>query len=170
LSGQWASERTPEPFDGHKAQVAVDPESQLITAVDVLAGNAPDHERALELVEQAQANASVMVQETVGDCAYGGSNTRQTFAEAGRKLVAKVANRHGQAQFSKDDFRIDLQSMSCECPAAQQSRKVVSISSGERYGAPGVPPCGRFASMRLSVTAVRCDLRVCERALEKVDW
>jgi hypothetical protein len=52
----------PRAFDGHKAQVAVDPESQLITAVDVLAGNAPDHERALELVEQAQANASVMVQ------------------------------------------------------------------------------------------------------------
>jgi hypothetical protein len=150
-------------FDGHKAAIAVDPESQLITAVDVLAGNAPDHERALELVEQAEANAGVMIEETVGDCAYGGSNTRQTFAEAGRKLVAKVANRHGQAQFSKDDFRIDLQSMSCEFPAAQQTQKVVSISSGERYGA-RVSPCGRFASMRLSVTAVRCDLRVCERA------
>jgi hypothetical protein len=37
-------------FDGHKAAVAVDPESRLITAADVLAGNAPDHERALELV------------------------------------------------------------------------------------------------------------------------
>src|SRR5215216_4705164 len=42
-------------FDGHKAHLAVDPESQLITAADVLAGNAPDHERALELVEQAEA-------------------------------------------------------------------------------------------------------------------
>jgi hypothetical protein len=138
-------------FDGHKAAIAVDPESQLITAVDVLAGNAPDHERALELVEQAEANAGVMVEETVGDCAYGGSNTRQTFAEAGRKLVAKVANRHGQARFSKDDFRIDLQSMSCECPAAQQTRKVVSISSGERYGAPGVP-----------LRAFRFDAAICD--------
>jgi transposase-like protein DUF772/DDE family transposase len=65
-------------FDGHKAAIAVDPESQLITAVDVLAGNAPDYERALELVEQAEANADVEVKETVGDCAYGDSNTRQT--------------------------------------------------------------------------------------------
>ncbi len=44
-------------FDGHKGAIAVDPESQLITAADVLPGNAQDHERALELVEQAEANA-----------------------------------------------------------------------------------------------------------------
>jgi hypothetical protein len=126
-------------FDGHKAHVAVDPESQLITAADVLAGNAPDRERALELTEQAEANADVVVEETVGDCAYGDCNTRQTFAEAGRKLVAKMAGRRGGAQFPKEDFRIDLESMSCTCPAGQKTTKVVSISSGDRYGALGVP-------------------------------
>jgi hypothetical protein len=138
-------------FDGHKAAIAVDPESQLITAADVLAGNAPDHERALELVEQAEANAGVMVEETVGDCAYGDSNTRQTFTEAGRKLVAKVANRRGQAQFPKDAFQIDLETMSCTCPAGQKTQKVVSISSGERYGAPGVP-----------LRAFRFDAAICD--------
>ena len=35
-------------FDGHKAQVAVDTDSQIITAVKVLPGNAPDRELALE--------------------------------------------------------------------------------------------------------------------------
>jgi hypothetical protein len=60
-------------FDGHKAQVAVDPESQLIMAAEVMAGNVQDHERALELVEQVEANADVTVEETVGDCAYGDS-------------------------------------------------------------------------------------------------
>ncbi len=64
----------------------------MITAADVLAGNAPDHQQALQLVEQAEANADVMVEETVGDCAYGNTETRQLFAEAGRRLVAKVAN------------------------------------------------------------------------------
>jgi Transposase domain (DUF772)/Transposase DDE domain len=96
-------------FDGHKAQVAVDPESQLITAADVLAGNVQDHERALELVEQVEANADAMVEESVGDCAYGDSDTPQAFANAGRKLVAKVASRRGQAQFPKEDFQIDLE-------------------------------------------------------------
>src|SRR5215208_3867584 len=100
-------------FDGHKAHLAVDPESQLITAADVLAGNAPDHERALRLVEQSEANAGVMVEEVVGDCAYGDGNTRKTFAEAGRNLVAKVASRRGGAQFPKEEFLLDLESMSC---------------------------------------------------------
>jgi Transposase DDE domain len=138
-------------FDGHKAAIAVDPESQLITAADVLAGNAPDHEQALQLVEQAEANAEVMVEETVGDCAYGSSETRQLFAEAGRRLVAKVASRRGQAHFPKEDFRIDLETMSCTCPAGQQTRKVVSISSGDRYGAPGLP-----------LRAFRFDAAICD--------
>jgi hypothetical protein len=125
-------------FDGHKTAIAVDPESQLITAADVLAGNAQDHERALELVEQAEANVESVVEEAVGDCAYGDSETRQLFADAGRKLVAKVASRRGQAQFPKEEFRIDLETMSCTCPAGRRTQKVVSISSGERYGAPGV--------------------------------
>jgi len=126
-------------FDGHKAHLAVDPESQLITAADVLAGNAADHERALEMVEQAEANAEFEAEEVVGDCAYADGETRKAFAEAGRKLVAKVASRRGGVQFPKEDFRIDLETMSCSCPAGQETRKVVSISSGDRYGAPGSP-------------------------------
>lgn len=125
--------------DGHKAAIAVDPESQLITAADVLAGNAPDHERALqlvELVELVEANADVMVEETVSDCAYENTETRQLFTDAGRRLVAKVASRRGGTQFPKEDFlKIDLETMSCTCPAGQQTRKVVSISSGDRHGA-----------------------------------
>src|SRR5206468_4777730 len=41
-------------FNGHKAAVAVDMESQLICGVEVLAGNAGDQENALELVHQAE--------------------------------------------------------------------------------------------------------------------
>ena len=42
-------------FNGHKAAIVVDTDSQLITAVDVLPGNAPDNLGALELVEQSEA-------------------------------------------------------------------------------------------------------------------
>ena len=42
-------------FNGHKAQVAVDTDTQLITAVEVFAGNAPDAEQALEVVEASEA-------------------------------------------------------------------------------------------------------------------
>ena len=51
-------------FDGHKAAVAVDTDSQLITAVAVLAGNAPDDEQALALVEQSEQATGGAVEET----------------------------------------------------------------------------------------------------------
>jgi hypothetical protein len=56
-------------FNGHKAAVAVDMESQLIGAVEVLAGNASDQEKALELVHQTERVMEAAVEETVGDCA-----------------------------------------------------------------------------------------------------
>src|SRR6267378_1676048 len=59
-------------FNGHKTAVAVDMESQLICGVEVLAGNAGDQEKALDLVHQAERVTEAQVEETVGDCAYGG--------------------------------------------------------------------------------------------------
>ena len=80
-------------FNGHKAAIVVDTDSQLITAVDVLPGNAPDNLGALELVEQSEASTGSVVDEAMGDAAYGDGGTRQTFADAGRRLVAKVPGR-----------------------------------------------------------------------------
>ena len=74
-------------FNGHKAAIVVDTESQLITAVDVLPGNAPDHLGALELVEQSEASTGSVAEEAMGDAAYGDGGTRQTFAEAGRRVL-----------------------------------------------------------------------------------
>ena len=127
-------------FDGHKEVIAVDPESQLILAAAVLPGNAQDHERAKDVIEQAEQNADVGVEETIGDCAFGDGQTRHAFADAKRALVAKVPQRRAQAFFPKDDFRIDLQVMTCTCPAGHTCQTVVSIGSGKRYGAPDQPP------------------------------
>ncbi|HVA25506.1 MAG TPA: transposase, partial [Chloroflexota bacterium] len=91
-------------FNGHKAQVAVDTDSQLITAVAVLPGNAPDHDQALAMVTQTETNTDCSVSDTVGDCAYGDGPTRQAFADAGRTLVAKVPTATNQGRFPKTDF------------------------------------------------------------------
>ena len=129
---------TAKRFDGHKGAIAVDTDSQLILAAAVLPGNAQDHEQALDIVKAAEANAEVAVTEAVADCAYGDGETRQAFASAQRKLVARVPQRRDQARFPKDDFRIDLDTMTCVCPAGHECRTVISIGSGRRYGAPGV--------------------------------
>ena len=112
-------------FNGHKAAIVVDTDSQLITAVDVLPGNAPDNLGALELVEQSEASTGSVVEEAMGDAAYGDGGTRQTFAEAGRRLVAKVPGRPDRKHFPKNDFHLDLAAGSCTCPAGQVTGAIV---------------------------------------------
>ena len=112
-------------FNGHKAAIVVDTDSQLITAVDVLPGNAPDNLGALELVEQSEASTGSVVDEAMGDAAYGDGGTRQAFAEAGRRLVAKVPGRPDRKHFPKNDFHLDLAAGSCTCPAGQVTHAIV---------------------------------------------
>ena len=112
-------------FDGHKAAIVVDTDSQLITAVEVLPGNAPDNLGALELVEASEANTGVPVEEAMGDAAYGDGDTRQAFADAGRTLIARVPGRPDRKHFPKDDFVIDLAAGSCTCPAGQVTHTIV---------------------------------------------
>ena len=149
-------------FDGHKAAIVVDTDSQLITAVDVLPGNAPDNLEALELVERSEANTGVPVEETLADAAYGDGDTRQALADAGRTLIARVPGRPNRKHFPKDDFRIDLEAIdleaidleaieiasrsiasrsiasrsleaaTCTCPAGQVTRKL--LPAGTRTG------------------------------------
>jgi len=121
-------------FDGHKAAVVVDTDTLLITAVSVLPGNAPDHEQALELVEQTEATTGGAVEVSIGDGAYGDGQTRQVFADAKRELVAKVGTATNQGRFPKTAFQIDLDVLSCTCPGGQ-------TTSDLKQGGPGP---GRF--------------------------
>ena len=110
-------------FDGHKAAIVVDTDSQLITAVEVLPGNAPDNLGALELVEASEANTGVPVAEAMGDAAYGDGDTRQTFADAGRTLIARVpaGRRTGQTgrTYRLEAFRFDAAACGV-CPLRSQ--------------------------------------------------
>jgi hypothetical protein len=119
-------------FEGYKAAVAVDPESQLITAVDMLCAHAGDSVRALELVETSEKNTGIKVEETIGDCAFGDGTTREIFEQAGRRLVARVAHPHNQGQFTKEAFHIDLEAATCTCPAGKVTRKTVIRDSLRR--------------------------------------
>ena len=158
-------------FDGHKAAIVVDTDSQLITAVDVLPGNAPDNLGALELVEESEANTGVPVAEAMGDAAYGDGDTRQAFADAGRTLIARVPGRPNRPHFPKEDFHIDLEAGSCTCPAGNVTRTMC-----RRDGAPakrveltvwrpsdstrrsaGYAPCGPSAWRQNRVRDERCN-------------
>ena len=143
-------------FDGHKVALAVDTESQVITAVAILPGNAPDNERSLDLVEQTEENTHVEVEETIDDCAYGDGLTRQEFADAGRKLIARVPKRPNRRHFPKEDFTIDLERKACRCPAGQETTKLVKI--GHRKDRHGIRQ-RRFAFRFDPAVCAACPLR-----------
>ncbi len=117
-------------FDGHKVQVATDTDSQLITGVEVMPGNAADAGQALAVVEQSEAATGCSVDESLGDCAYGGGTTRQAFADAERKLIAKVPSVSNQGYFPKTAFSLDLEALSCRCPAGQTTHDLKPFKGG----------------------------------------
>ena len=116
-------------FDGHKGAIAVDADSQLITAVEVVDASSYDGDTALSLTEATEENLGCEVEETIGDCAYGDSTTRRDFAEAERKLVAKVPRPRRGKRIPKEDFTIDLEAGSCTCPAGHVTTKLVPSGS-----------------------------------------
>ena len=122
-------------FDGHKGALAVDTDEQLITAVDVRAGNAPDAEDALALVEQSEQASGSMAEDTAGDCAYGDGETRRAFAAAGRVLHARVPVLPNRGGLPKTAFRIDLSTMpgpSCTCPGGHTTTILAPCGRGRR--------------------------------------
>ena len=110
-------------FTGHKAAIVVDTESQVITAVDVLAGNAPDNTNALELVQETSRNTGSEVEKVIGDCAYGDGATRREFKEHSCELVVKVPRGGRPGYYAKGDFKIDLEHDCVTCPAGQTTKK-----------------------------------------------
>lgn len=129
-------------FDGHKADLAVDTDSQLITAVGVLPGNAGDAEQALARVKETEAATGCEVGETIGDCAYGGGDTREAFALAERTLIAKVPAEQNQGRFTKGQFQIDLEAGTCRCPAGKTSGDLKGVGKGARIFHFAADVCG----------------------------
>ena len=101
-------------FTGHKGAVAVDTETQLITAVEALPGNASDGETAAALVEASEANTGMEVEQVLGDTAYGSMETREALGE--REVIAPTVHPHRGRSLSKADFDIDVPGERVRCP------------------------------------------------------
>ena len=109
-------------------------------------------EKALELVQQSERVLEAKVEETVGDCAYGGGPTRRAFADEERILTAKVPVCHNRDCFSKSEFEIDLDQQEVRCPAGQSTRDYRSAGEG-RGGA--IPFCEGYLSGLSPARAMR---------------
>ena len=99
--------------DGFKAHVAVEPDTGLVTACELTAGNVGD----------AQAAPSLLASETdpvevLADSAYGSGAFRSHLAGQGHTATIKPIPLTAQIPdgFVIDDFTIDLAAMTATCP------------------------------------------------------
>lgn len=105
-------------FDGYKAHLSVDPDSELIDEVVATPANTPDRDAVSDLVaDHAQKDDKP---EVLGDSAYADGATRATLEEKGFKVTSKVPpTRNATGRFTKDRFEVNLETGTVTCPADQ---------------------------------------------------
>ena len=102
--------------DGFKAHLAIEPDTGLITGVDLTPANAPDGTHGIALLDGEPAGLDVLA-----DSAYGTGPARAALEEAGHTAIikpwplARNANL-GPDQFTRDDFAIDHTARTVTCP------------------------------------------------------
>jgi Transposase DDE domain len=120
-------------FDGYKAHVAVDPDSEVITAAEVSPAATADAAVAPTLLGDLAADQGEQAAAGVvyGDSAYGtGANLAWLDAHGLTPMVTTQAPVAPGGRYGKDRFRIDLQAGTVTCPA----RVTVAITPVRRGG------------------------------------
>lgn len=118
-------------FDGYKAHLSVDPDSELIDEITATAGNAPDRDAAADLLgDHARGEDKP---EVVGDSAYGDAATRADLEAQGFTVTAKCPPaRNAKGRFPKDRFTVDLDAQAVTCPAGQTAVIIPAARGGGR--------------------------------------
>ena len=116
--------------DGYKAHVCAEPDTGLVTAVDLTAGNTADAEAASGLLAGEPAGTVVLA-----DSAYGTGALRAELEERDMHAVIKPPPLRTAVEggYSIDDFDIDTQAATVTCPAGVTV--AVGASRRARFGA-----------------------------------
>lgn len=131
-------------FDGYKGHIALDPDSEIITATEVTAANVGDAEPAESLLDDVlnkdEPNAPAVPSpqsvskagaqeaksidsspaEVYGDASYGTADIVERLERAAIEPYVKVqAPSMRDGKFAQDKFQIDLAAGTVQCPAGQ---------------------------------------------------
>jgi hypothetical protein len=144
-------------FDGYKAHVAVDPDSEVICAAEVSVATAGDAAVAPtllgDLTPESQGGGQPARAVVYGDSAYGtGAHLAWLEQQRFTPMVKTQLPTAPGGRFAKDQFRIDLAAGTVTCPA----RVTVAIRPARRGG----------GHARFGVACSVCPLRqVCTSSL-----
>ena len=108
-------------FDGYKGHVSVDPDSEIIVATEVTAGNVSDAVPAAEMLKEvletaknAPADGPV---EVFGDSSYGAAELVEHIEAAGAEANTKVQPPSAtKGHFAQDAFTINPDAKTVTCP------------------------------------------------------
>lgn len=159
--------------DGFKVHLAVEPETGLVTACALTAGDAPDGPTGLALLAGEEAGLEVLA-----DSAYGSGEVHAALAAAGHAAVVKpLPSRRSVPDradsFTSADFVVDLAAGTATCPAGHAVPLSRPDGRGRRTarferrcaGCPLRPRCtAARAGKQLVVTAFEAELAAARTA------
>ena len=119
-------------FDGFKAAVAVDAESELILDVAAVTAAGSDGQHLLPAVQRVEQHVGVTVERVIGDGAYGSGENRAACANYVAHSIDLVSPqaRPNDPEVDKSAFQIDLETKMATCPHGQQVRGQQTKSHG----------------------------------------
>ena len=151
-------------FDGYKGHIAVDAESEIITATEVTPGNAGDASAAEALLADlltntgdatpGEASAREPAPEVLGDASYGTADLVEQLESAGIVPNVKVQPPSGrEGMYTQDEFEIDLVSRTVCCPAGVRvSLHVLKDGSSAAYFGAACAECPRLSECTKSTS------------------
>ncbi len=107
--------------------MAEEPETELITEIEVVDASAGDGASLLPMVQSVEEHLEVKVEHATGDMAYGSVDNRVKCAEQGIDLVSPVAA-PVDPEVAKSAFEIDEIAGKATCPQGQTT----TVSGGYR--------------------------------------
>jgi hypothetical protein len=107
-------------YSGHKAHLAVDAETGIVTAVLIGKPGEADGARVGELLDEVMKNTRSIVKEALGDCAYG---TLQSQEQAGAREVHLMTKmpKPPATKFGPADFFVSEDGTEACCPVGHPS-------------------------------------------------
>jgi IS5 family transposase len=125
---RWGHKAPDKPFCGYKAHEAMDPDSRLITAVDVVPGNANEAVQTAAVLrrESPPLPAGAVI---IGDGLYNNATTLAQVEQAGGRPCFSGL----QAERVSDGFDYDAGADQLVCPEGQRSIGKVRVDNGDLY-------------------------------------
>jgi hypothetical protein len=116
-------------YSGHKAHVAVEETSGVITAVDIGAPGDSDGEKVSTLIQQTEELSGSTVDQAVGDSAYSTAEAQKRAKECQIELRTKMPGPR-KGLFGPGAFKLSQDLQSATCPAGYRSAKQYTTRDG----------------------------------------